>query len=240
MKRILQHLTLASGQKILPEKTLIIFDEIQDFPKLTNFTKYFCENAPKFHIACAGSLLRISLSDIIGASYERDVAKHPDVSKFPKISIIWKSVPSQLTRENKKFIYKAVKGSARAREYEDALQWLVDARLVHKICRSSSPALPISAYDDLSAPYEVDFLIQRDNNIFSVEVKAETNTASKSLKKFKKLFDNKVKLRIIFQFNIPTNSSTLISPKSCFPSSASRHLTVTVPFSCSFSPTISI
>lgn len=180
-----------------------------------------------------------ALSDIIGA-YERDFAKHPDVSKFPIISIIWKSVPSQLTRENKKFIYKAVKGSARAREHEDALQWLVDARLVHKIYCSSSPALPISAYDDLSAPYEVDFLIQRDNDIFPVEVKAETNTASKSLKKFKKLFDNKVKLRIIFQFNIPTNSSTLISPKSCFPSSASRHLTVTVPFSCSFSPTISI
>lgn len=239
VKRILQNLMLASVQKILPEKTLIIFDEIQDCPKVINFTKYFCENAPQFHIACAGSLLRISLSDIIGA-YERDFAKHPDVSEFPKISIIWKSIPSQLTRENKKFIYKAVKGSARAREYEDALQWLVNARLVHKIYCSSSPALPISAYDDLSAPYEVDFLIQRDNDIFPVEVKAETNTASKSLKKFKKLFDNKVKLRIIFQFNIPTNSSTPISPKSCFPSSASRHLTVTVPFSCSFSPTISI
>lgn len=62
VKRILQNLILASGQKILPEKTLIIFDEIQDFTKLTNFTKYFCENAPQFHIAYAGSLLRISLS----------------------------------------------------------------------------------------------------------------------------------------------------------------------------------
>lgn len=114
VKRILQNLMLASVQKILPEKTLIIFDEIQDCPKVINSTKYFCENAPQFHIACTGSLLGISLSDIIGA-YERNFAKHPDVSEFPKISMIWKSVFSQLARENKKYIYKAVKGSARAR-----------------------------------------------------------------------------------------------------------------------------
>lgn len=90
-----------------------------------------------------------ALSGIIGA-YERDFAKHPNISEFPKISIIWKSIPSQLARENKKFIYKVVKKGARAREYEDALQWLVDARLVHKIYRSTAPSLPIAAYDDLS------------------------------------------------------------------------------------------
>ena len=91
-----------------------------------------------------------ALSGIIGA-YERDFAKHPDISEFPKISMIWKSIPSQLARENKKFIYKVVKEGARAREYEDALQWLVDARLVHKIYRSTAPGLPVAAYDDLSA-----------------------------------------------------------------------------------------
>ena len=199
--------------------------------------KYFCENAPRYHIACAGSLLGIALakpssfpvgkvnfmqidpmtfsefliangdenlavylerldtiepipdaffnplyeklkmyyvtggmpepvllwteardvaamqealSGIIGA-YERDFAKHPDISEFPKISLIWKSIPFQLARENKKFIYKIIKEGARAREYEDALQWLVDARLVHKIYRSSAPGLPMAAYDDLSA-----------------------------------------------------------------------------------------
>lgn len=90
------------------------------------------------------------LSDIIG-SYERDFAKHPGVSEFPKISMIWKSVPSQLARENKKFIYRAVKNEARAMEYENALQWLADARLVHKIYRSTAPGLPMAAYDDLSA-----------------------------------------------------------------------------------------
>lgn len=96
------------------------------------------------------AVMQEALADIIGA-YERDFAKHPGVSEFPKISMIWKSIPSQLARENKKFIYKAVKEGARAREYEDALQWLVDARLVYKIYRSSAPGLPVSAYDDLSA-----------------------------------------------------------------------------------------
>lgn len=235
--RILQNLILASGQKIVPEKTLIIFDEIQDSPNVINAMKYFCENAPQYHIACAGSLLGIalakpssfpvgkvnfmqidpmtfiefllangddnlvqyldsinkiepihdpffnplceklkmyyvtggmpepvlmwteardvnamqeSLSGIIGA-YERYFAKHPNIYEFPKISMIWKSIPSQLAKENKKFIYKVVKEGARAREYEDALQWLVDVRLVHKVYRSSAPYLPIAAYDDISA-----------------------------------------------------------------------------------------
>ena len=346
--RILQNLMLASGQRILPEKTLIIFDEVQDCPNVINSMKYFCENAPQYHIACAGSLLGIALakpssfpvgkvnfmqidpmtfteflmangdgnlaeylngvdviepipdaffnplteklkmyyvtggmpepvlmwtqerdveamqealSGIIGA-YERDFAKHPDVKEFPKISMIWKSIPSQLTRENKKFIYRVVKEGARAREYEDALQWLVDARLVHKVYRSTAPRLPVAAYDDLSAfkiyladvgllrrlaqlaptafgegnrlftefkgaltenyvlqtlvtqfevlprywsqnnpPYEVDFLIQRENDVFPVEVKSEANTASRSLRKFKELFPEEVKLRIRFSLD---------------------------------------
>lgn len=358
--RILQNLMLASGQKILPEKTLIIFDEVQDCPKVINSMKYFCENAPAYHIACAGSLLGIALakpssfpvgkvnfmqidpmiftefliangdenlvaylagvdaidsipdaffnplceklkmyyvtggmpesvrmwtedrnvnamqevlSDIIGA-YERDFAKHPNLSEFPKISMIWKSIPSQLARENKKFLYKVVKEGARAREYEDALQWLADARLVHKIYRSSTPRLPVSAYDDLSAfkiylvdvgllrrlaqlaptafgegnrlftefkgaltenfvlqtlmtqfevtprywsqnnpPYEVDFLIQRENDIFPIEVKAEANTKSKSLRKYKELFPETVKLRVRFSLdNLKLDNDVLNIP----------------------------
>ena len=82
------------------------------------------------------------LSGIIGA-YECDFAKQPNVSEFPKTLMIWKSIPSQLARENKKFIYKVVKEGARAREYEDALQWLVNARLVHKVYRSSAHGLPM-------------------------------------------------------------------------------------------------
>ncbi len=237
VNRVLQNLMLASGQKIEPEKTLIIFDEIQDCPNVINSLKYFCEKASTYHIACAGSLLGIALAkpssfpvgkvdflqmypmtfkefllangdenlvrymesvdaiesipdaffnplceklkmyyitggmpeavslwtqdrdqeamqaalqNIIDA-YERDFAKHPEPHEFSKISMIWKSIPSQLARENKKFLFKVVKEGARAREYEDALQWLVDANLVQKIYRITSPGLPIMAYDDLSA-----------------------------------------------------------------------------------------
>ncbi|MFU0512863.1 ATP-binding protein [Gardnerella greenwoodii] len=348
VERILQNLMLASGQKIEAENTLIIFDEVQDCPEVINSMKYFCENAPQYHVACAGSLLGITLAkpssfpvgkvnfmqinpmnftefllangdenlakyieqidkiepipdaffnplyeklkmyyvtggmpesvlmwakardvnamqetlfEIITA-YERDFAKHPNVSEFPKISMIWNSIPSQLARENKKFLYKVVKNGARAREYEDALQWLVSAQLVYKIYRSTAPNLPIAAYDDVSAfkiyladvgllrrlaqlsptafsegnrlftefkgaltenyvlqalltqfevmprywsqtnpPYEVDFLIQRDNDIFPIEVKSEANINSRSLKKFKELFPNQTKLRIRFSLN---------------------------------------
>lgn len=348
VKRILQNLMLASGQKILPTKTLVIFDEVQDCPDVINSLKYFCENAPEYHIACAGSLLGIALAKpssfpvgkvdflqvnpltfteflmangddnlveyldsidsleaipdaffnplcekikmyyVVGgmpepvlmwtqekdveamqkalgniiSAYERDFAKHPNTSEFPKISMIWKSIPSQLARENKKFIYKVVKEGARAREYEDALQWLVDANLVKKIYRSTAPGLPIAAYDDLSAfkiyladvgilrrlsllapsafgegsrlfvefkgalsenyilealvnqfevvprywsqvnpSYEVDFIIQRENEIIPIEVKAETNVRAKSLKKYKEKYGDKVKLRVRFSLD---------------------------------------
>ena len=351
VERILQNLMMASGEIIKPDKpedTLIVFDEIQECPNALNTLKYFCENTPHYNVACAGSLLGITLSkptsfpvgkvdflemepmtfteflmangdgnfasymnnieriepipdaffnplyeklkmyfvtggmpesvrswtedrdvelmqqvlsNILGA-YERDFAKHPDPKDFPKLSLIWKSIPSQLARENKKFIYKVVKEGARAREYEDALQWLCDANLIYKIYRSTAPGLPISAYDDLSAfklylvdvgllrrlsllapsafsegnrlfvefkgalsenyilqalrnqfeaiprywtvdnpRYEIDFLIQRENDIFPVEVKSESNVESRSLKKFKEKYDDKVKLRVRFSLN---------------------------------------
>lgn len=345
-KRILQNLMLISGEKIEPNSTLIIFDEIQDCPEVINALKYFYENVPEYHIVCAGSLLGIalakpssfpvgkidflnmvpmnfsefliangdenlknyldsveeiekipeafynplyeklkmyyitggmpepvymwskerdmelmirSLNNIIEA-YERDFAKHPNTKEFPKISMIWKSLPSQLSRENKKFIYKVVKEGARAREYEDALQWLVNANLVSKVYRISAPRIPLSAYDDLSAfkiymadvgilnrlsllspkvfgegsrlftefkgaltenfilqslipqfevsprywsdnIYEVDFVIQHENDIFPIEVKAEKNTKSKSLLKFKEKYSENVKLRVRFSFD---------------------------------------
>jgi len=346
--RILQNLMMASGQKITPHNTLIIFDEVQDCPQVINSMKYFHENAPQYHVVCAGSLLGIALSrpssfpvgkvdflhihpmtfsefllanndenlalyldsintlepipdaffnplceklkmyyitggmpeplklwtqerdiellqtalsNILNA-YERDFAKHPDPKDFPKISMIWKSIPSQLSRENKKFIYRVVKEGARAREYENALQWLVDAELVNKIYRSTAAGLPIAAYDDLSAfklylvdvgllrrlsllapsafgegnrlftefkgalsenyvlqalrnqfevtprywavdnpRYEVDFLVQWENDIIPIEVKSNDNIESKSLKKFKEKYGDKIKLRVRFSLN---------------------------------------
>lgn len=355
-KRILQNLMLISGEKIEPEKTLIIFDEVQNSPNVINSLKYFCENTPEYHIVCAGSLLGITLAkpssfpvgkvdflniypmtfsefliangdenlknyldsveDIekipeafynplyeklkmyyitggmpesvymwtqerdtelmvknlnnIIEAYERDFAKHPNIKEFPKISMIWKSIPSQLSRENKKFIYKVVKEGARAREYEDALQWLVDANLVSKIYRSSAPRIPLAAYDDLSAfkiylvdvgllnrlsllspsafgegnrlftefkgaltenyilqslipqfeviprywsdnVYEVDFIIQNENDVIPVEVKAEKNTKGRSLLKFKEKYSDDVKLRVRFSFDNLTLDGDLLN-----------------------------
>jgi predicted AAA+ superfamily ATPase len=235
--RIVQNLSMASGQTIRPHETLIVFDEIQECNNALNTLKYFYENTPEYHVACAGSLLGVALSkpasfpvgkvdfidiepmnftefliangdgnlaeylrniDVIEPipdaffnplyeklkmyfvtggmpqsvrswteerdidamqqelskiirAYERDFAKHAEKKDYPKLSLIWNSLPSQLSRENKKFVYQVVKEGARAREYEDALQWLCDAGLVKKVYRNKAPGLPISAYDDLSA-----------------------------------------------------------------------------------------
>ena len=90
------------------------------------------------------------LSDII-TSYESDFGKHAPPEDVPKIRYIWQSLPSQLAKENKKFLYSVVKPGARAREYENALNWLRDADIVSKVNRISKPGLPLAAYDDLSA-----------------------------------------------------------------------------------------
>ncbi|MCH6201906.1 AAA family ATPase [Aquiflexum sp. LQ15W] len=234
--RLLQNLSLVHGKNIQPEKTLIIFDEIQECKPALNSLKYFNENAPEYVIIAAGSLLGITLGneasfpvgkvefmeafpltyleflhqadpnlaayvksaelgepipdfffnsllekfklyfisgglpeaakilldemDIdrtqqilqdIQKAYELDFSKHTEKKDIPKISYIWDSIPSQLAKENKKFLYQAVKTGARAREYEDALLWLVQAGLVHKIHRCTQIHLPLTAYDDLSA-----------------------------------------------------------------------------------------
>ena len=284
--RILQNLMLASGQKIVPEKTLIIFDEVQDCPKVINSMKYFCENAPQYHIACAGSLLGIALakpssfpvgkvnfmqidpmtfSEFLIANGDDNLAAY--LESVDSIDLIPDAFFNPLYEKLKMYYVtggmpESVLMWTEAREYENALQWLVDARLVYKIYRSSAPGLPVAAYDDLSAfkiylvdvgllrrlaqlaptafgegnrlftefkgaltenfvlqtlitqfeviprywtqtnpPYEVDFLIQRENDIFPVEVKSEANTSSKSLKKFKELFPDKVKLRVRFSLD---------------------------------------
>ena len=84
-------------------------------------------------------------------SYEKDFAKHVTAAEANKISLIWHSIPSQLSRENKKFLYQAIKEGARAREYENALNWLRDAGLIYKVPNVKAPKLPLSAYEDLSA-----------------------------------------------------------------------------------------
>lgn len=235
-KRILEQLSFIYGKAILPEKTLIIFDEIQECPDALNSLKYFQEEANEYHIVCAGSLLGIRLSHtsfpvgkvdfmnmypmtfsefliadghqnlvnymqsinkienipdiffnqleeklkayfIIGGmpevvnswikekdvslvnkiqddilkAYESDFSKHTDNREANKISLIWNSIPSQLAKENKKFLYQTIKDGARAREYEDALNWLNDANLIYKIYNVKKTDFPLKAYTDLSA-----------------------------------------------------------------------------------------
>ena len=234
-KRILEQLTFIYGKAILPEKTLIFFDEIQECPNALNSLKYFQEEANEYHIVCAGSLLGIRLSHtsfpvgkvefmdlspmsfseflmadncnnlieymnsiskiekipdiffnmleeklksyfIIGGmpevvyswvnekdiervntiqdnilkSYESDFAKHTSNSEANKISLIWNSIPSQLAKENKKFLYQTIKEGARAREYENSLNWLNDANLIYKVYNVNKADLPLKAYHDLS------------------------------------------------------------------------------------------
>lgn len=91
-----------------------------------------------------------SQRDILTA-YALDFAKHAPGVEIPRITNVWNSIPSQLARENRKFLYKLVKTGARAREYEDALLWLQQAGLIYRVFCCTKPALPLSAYDDLSA-----------------------------------------------------------------------------------------
>jgi hypothetical protein len=84
-------------------------------------------------------------------SYENDFSKHTEESVANKISLIWNGIPSQLARENKKFVYQVIKEGARAREYEGALNWLNDANLISKCYLVSKCAFPLKAYNDLSA-----------------------------------------------------------------------------------------
>ena len=85
------------------------------------------------------------------AAYEQDFSKHAPNEVVPRIRMLWNSIPAQLTKENKKFIYGLIKEGARAKEYELALLWMTDCGLVHKVHRVTVPSLPLKAYEDLKA-----------------------------------------------------------------------------------------
>lgn len=92
-----------------------------------------------------------NIQNSILTAYALDFAKHAPGKDIPRISSIWSSIPSQLAKENRKFIYKLVKAGARGREYEDALHWLEHTGMIYRVFCSSKSGLPLSAYDDLSA-----------------------------------------------------------------------------------------
>ena len=231
----IEQLSFLTDVPILPNKTLLILDEIQECPEAITAMKYFCEKAPHYAVACAGSLLglafghegfsfpvgkvdhlemypvtfsefleqkdaslyryyqsingfepipdvfferlsqaftayRISggmpeaamkmlLSDKsavetvlnnILKDYAFDFVKHTSPQLANRISHVWNSLPSQLAKENRKFIYQLVRPGARSREYEDALLWLKNAGLLYKVNLCETPQLPLKSYESLS------------------------------------------------------------------------------------------
>ena len=234
-ERLIMGLELYAGRKIDPEKSLLIFDEVQEVPRALTALKYFYENAPQYNIVCAGSLLGIALHQgtsfpvgkvdflklyplsfneflraigeerfaelldkrdfqmitsfrqtyidalkqyyFVGgmpeavqsfaenkdfnevreiqrrilAAYEQDFSKHVPNEIVSRLRMLWNSIPSQLAKENKKFIYGLVREGARAKEYETAIMWLCDCGLVHKVSRVNTAGIPLRAYEDLKA-----------------------------------------------------------------------------------------
>ena len=233
--RLIMGIELYAGKKIDPDSTLLIFDEVQEVPRALSSLKYFYENAPQYHIICAGSLLGIALHEgtsfpvgkvdflelyplsfreflmavtgtqfaklldsqdykmitsfkqtyiealkqyyFIGGmpeavenfteerdfyevrevqkrileAYEQDFSKHAPLEIVPKIRMVWNSIPSQLAKENKKFLYGLVREGGRAKEYETAIMWLCDCGLVYKIERVKGGGIPLKAYVDQKA-----------------------------------------------------------------------------------------
>jgi uncharacterized protein len=338
IKRIISIIEIEVNHKIQKEKTLLIFDEIQEANKGLTSLKYFCEQAPEYYIIAAGSLLGVSLQknnsfpvgkvdflrmypmsffeflentgqnhlkehieaknwqiidtfheklvetlrlyyfiggmpevvesyikyenlntvrslqDKILIGYENDFAKYAPLEIIPKIRLVWHSLISQLAKENRKFIYGQLKKGARAKDFETAINWLVDAGLVLKVNYVEKPTMPLNAYADMdsfklfhidlgllnaiakldqkilleknsilvefkgalteqfvaqqlkinhelyywaasNASAEIDFLIQSQNEIIPIEVKAEENLQAKSLKVFVEKYKPKTAIR---------------------------------------------
>lgn len=233
VRRIILELSAYSKVDIKPEKTFIILDEIQECNRALNSLKYFCEDAPEYHIAVAGSLLGISLhsgtsfpvgkvetlklypfsfeefllatgnellynllneekeNDLVGlhetyvdllrkyffvggmpaavrafvedgpnevrriqkqilSDYQHDFSKHAPSSEVPRINKVWESIPQQLAKENKKFVFSLLKKNGRSSEFEMAIEWLVDAGLVHKVNRVTTLQKPLKFYEESS------------------------------------------------------------------------------------------
>ncbi len=233
--RILLTIQAITGTKVEAGRTLVIFDELQEARRGLHSLKYFCENAPEYHVAAAGSLLGITLGkgesfpvgkvnvvemhplnfnefllaagedalhralesgdrellnilrpkyiellkqyyyvggmpEVVAdyvkthdlmlvrkkqreilAAYRRDISKHTTPSESILIGQVLDSIPSQLAKENKKFIYNVIRKGARAATYELAIQWLIDAGIVHKVRRVNAIRLPLKFYEDVGA-----------------------------------------------------------------------------------------
>lgn len=128
----------------------IFFNQLQEKLKMYFITGGMPEAVCLWTEERNTGLVQTVLKSILNA-YKLDFSKHAEIKDIAKLGLIWNSIPSQLARENKKFLYSAVKDGARAREYEDALTWLCNAGMAYKIYKNTKPGLPMSAYDDLTA-----------------------------------------------------------------------------------------
>lgn len=357
-QRLLKELELYCDYPIIAGRTLIIFDEIQECEEALNSLKYFCEEAPEYHVIAAGSLLGVavkkrkmtvpvgkvktmrmfpvsfkeflrasdaqtyayidSLTEIrhlpeivlnklrteyrhyqvsggmpeaivawldnkgVGAVesilqdildlYELDFAKYAESREIPRIRAIWHSLPAQLSKENRKFIYKVIKTGARSKDYEDALLWLEDAGMIYRVYDITKPGMPLSAYQDTDAfkvyacdcgllrrlahlpatvitdpvanytefkgamaenavlqslmpllddqmpsywtsdrKAEVEFVLQWEDQIIPIEVKAEQNINGNSLSEYNKKYNPSVRIRFSM-LNLQFNGGLLSSP----------------------------
>lgn len=229
----------------------------KDWPMITMFRNKFEERLRQYYFVGGmpeavnsfvkeGNPLKVrNIQKAIIESYERDFSKHAPAIEVPRIRMVWKSIPAQLAKENKKFIYGVVKEGARAKDFELAIEWLKDAGLIHKVNRCKKAQIPLTAYEDFSAfklfmsdiglmgamsniptqsllegnvlfsdfkgalteQYvmqqlkenpslsiyywsadnsrgEIDFLLQNEDKIIPIEVKAEENLQAKSLRVF--------------------------------------------------------
>lgn len=235
MQRIILAIGVITRQSIIPGKTLIILDEIQELKRGLSALKYFCENASQYHVAVAGSLLGITMHqgesfpvgkvdilhiypmtfdefllakgysqmvDVLRSkdwqtikllrsqyikflreyyfvggmpeavncfietndalqvreiqnnilfTYQKDISKHVPTSEANRINMVWHSMPSQLIKENKKFIYGVAKPGGRAKDFEVAIQWLMDAGLVYRSDRVTQAKMPLKYYVDIAS-----------------------------------------------------------------------------------------
>lgn len=235
IERLIRSFSAITNIRIEKEKTLIILDEIQEYPLGLTALKYFYENAPEYHIAVAGSLLGVhvhhgtgfpvgkvdqlnmypmsfheflmamdqnvllenlqshqwkelsSLRDVlidllrqyyyvggmpevvnhyvqeqdleevrhlqnqILEGYKNDFSKHIPSTILPKVNLVWNSIPAQLAKENKKFIFGLLKKGGRAKEFEDAIRWLEDAGLIYKVNRVSKLSMPLKFYEEFGS-----------------------------------------------------------------------------------------
>lgn len=154
-------------QEVLPywdEKSFNFLEQIKDFEPIPNyffndlihqFKKYMITGGLPAVVKSFNENQTFEKSDEVLnnliLSYKGDFAKHPVMSDVAKIAQVFDSLHSQLARENKKFVYQLIRSGARAREFEDAIQWLLNAGLTYQVKQINKPSLPLSAYDDQNA-----------------------------------------------------------------------------------------